>query len=242
MNEARTLTNIEPLDPADDASRVAAMWQFLWRRTWFCLCPCDLIFKFHVDKECVLQALLKLVNEGQLRVEKKWLEELDHDDGRADPGWDLYLAKGKLLEDPKNLQEVTLRAAKVACAAQILRECFPGYQPGIRLDAQGQIGQRVGKALSAAVETLSSLGAVPVYWPKVRLNTTAIVFTLQEVFGDAAEVRSLLSFLWEVQDPQGFDTVMKEIECEAKAIAEPASKATASLEAALDRLEEVLAR
>jgi hypothetical protein len=227
------VSRVKALDPDEDR-RFKSMGEFIGGRS--CICLCQLIVRFHVGKQRALAHLSELVNAGKFRREK-WLPYIGTDAPEW-VEWALYVAEGQRLES-KQVTEVTEATVDTAFAVGILKECFPGYQPGVKLDEQGAIGQQVRRALRGAVAVLSDTEAVPSYWSAVRQNSTSIVLTLRQVFGSPAEIRS---FLRQVQDyPEGIRGAVRNIKRDAEMLVVLAKEAATSLDSGIDKLEKALA-
>jgi hypothetical protein len=239
--------SIKALDP-DVERRYEMMKRYaLDERTYVC-CLCQLIYRFHVPTLRVSQFLEQQALEGRFRKDA-WPAELSHDD----PECALYVAPNL----PLNREQV-LAVARVSSdiefALGIMRECFPGYDPGLGLDYQRdpQIGERVRKALGAVVEILDGLRTdghrvVPEYWSQIRLNGPAIVLTLRKVLGNPAEVRTLLRLVQDLREP--LDIAMNDIralvgqfERDAERLKLVTKTAEASLDEGIKTLQAALAR
>jgi hypothetical protein len=225
-----SLRKIEPLND-DDGVRLEKLKSSVQERS--CVCVCRLIYLFHIDKHLVVEYL---ESQKRFHFEKISLTELDEPEGeeRIEPEFALYVAEGEPLA-PKRVMEIAEATRDHLFAINVLRECFPGYRPGVRLKAQGEVGKQVGRALRGAVMILDELKLVPGYWKEQPLNTTAILISLRHVFGSAIQVRS---FLRQAQYyyTDGIHGMVKEIEAKAEELEASTRELAASAHSAVEKL------
>lgn len=171
---------VEPIDERRKV-RLERMEQYIRERLVICLC--SLLFECQVDREEATEALRRHVAMGSFKVAPI---------SPGEPKELIYITTRTDVDRDELCEQLIKVTADIEFSVGVLKEVFPNYRRGVALPSQGDLGQRVRRALGGVVGMLEELRLVPTYWRTIHFNSTAIVLTLSYVLGERSAVVQFL--------------------------------------------------